>query len=116
MKTILFVQNNWITFKMATHFLKKSYNVKHANNCQVGLEKIITHQPNLIVLELNLPDVGFQTLIEDYPKQIRKLTLVPLIALSPMPWKHLQEHHGFNGHINKPINPQELIRTIARFT
>lgn len=85
-----------------------SYTVFEAISGQEGLNAVITHRPDLIILDLGLPDMaGIKVL-----RQLREWTQIPIIILS------VQEQEadkiaaldaGANDYLTKPFGIGELM-------
>lgn len=86
--------------------LSRGYEVLHAENAETGLEMALAKTPDLILLDLGLPDHDGLTLagwirVEDALREI------PIIAFTAWPAEtaqHMAETYGCNGFISKPID------------
>ena len=87
------------------------YKVLFATNGKEGLSMAASHQPNLILLDLGLPDTDGQ----DVLLQLREWYNNPIIILSV---KNTEEEivkaldHGANDYLTKPFRTQELLARI----
>jgi two-component system cell cycle response regulator DivK len=85
-----------------------------ANNAEIGLEMALSNQPDLILLDLGLPDSDGQTL-SVWLRGEPALENVPIIVLTAWPEevaRHTVEAYGLDGYLCKPISLKELIQTI----
>jgi len=84
---------------------KTGYELIHASDAETGLELAVAQLPDLILLDLGLPDYDGQTLagwLRDEPA----LAARPIVALTAWPEETAREmvaSYGFDGYINKPI-------------
>jgi two-component system cell cycle response regulator DivK len=81
------------------------YEVFHAPDAESGLEMAIAEQPDLILLDLGLPDYDGQTLagwLLAEPQTAR----IPMVAFTAWPEetaRQMAESYGCVGYIGKPI-------------
>ncbi len=87
------------------------FQVEEALNGKDGLDKIRTFMPDLILLDIMLPDIdGFELL-----KMIREINTVPVIMLTA---KGEEEDKvrglelGADDYITKPFSPRELVSRV----
>ena len=114
-RTLLNVEDNADARAVMSEMLRLSgYQVIEAANGAKALAAVALQQPDAIVLDIGLPDMnGYEV-----ARQIRLLANgrdVPLIALtgygqSPDPGS--AEQVCFSAHLVKPVDPEDLIRTI----
>jgi DNA-binding response OmpR family regulator len=83
----------------------RNYEVIHAPDAETGLQLALTHIPNLILLDLGLPDYDGQTLA-GWMRAESVLDGIPIVAVTAWPEetaKNMVESYGFDGYICKPI-------------
>jgi two-component system cell cycle response regulator DivK len=83
----------------------RGYEVFHAPDAESGLEMAISTQPDLILLDLGLPDHDGLTLA-GWLRAEPALTKVPIIAYTAWPAdtaRQMAETYGCDGYIGKPI-------------
>ena len=81
------------------------YEVLHAPTAERGLELALSVHPNLILLDLGLPDYDGQTLA-GWLRAEPDLQSIPLVAFTAWPQetvKEMTESYGCAGYISKPI-------------
>ena len=81
------------------------YQIIHAADAETGLQLAIDHQPDLILLDLGLPDYDGQTLA-GWLRAEPTLATTPIVAVTAWPEETAREmvkSYGFNGYIAKPI-------------
>ncbi len=81
------------------------YQVVHAPDAETGFQMALDERPNLILLDLGLPDYDVQTLA-GWLRAEPTLTGIPIIAFTAWPQetaRKMVESYGCNGYIQKPI-------------
>jgi two-component system cell cycle response regulator DivK len=118
MKTILLIEDNVDNARIAMRALKPhGYRLLHASDGKSGLLMAMEEKPDLILLDLGLPDVEGQTLaalIKGSPETGR----VPLVAVTAWPpdtAAQMARAYGCDGYISKPISPREFPSQIAAY-
>ncbi len=110
--TILVIEDEPKIVKLARDYLEKSgYHVLTANDGSVGLMMARQEQPDLVVLDLNLP--GLDGL--DVCRELRRKSDVPIIMLTA----RIEETDrliglelGADDYITKPFSPRELVARV----
>ncbi|MBF0263915.1 MAG: response regulator [Gammaproteobacteria bacterium] len=117
-KTILLVEDNKVNQLVARKLLHlNKMQVEIANNGQEAIE-LIKQQPfDMVLMDCMMPVLdGYQA-----TKEIRKLEkyrTLPIIAMTANAMKQDIEkakHFGMNDHIAKPINPETMLLTMAKW-
>jgi DNA-binding response OmpR family regulator len=83
----------------------RDYEIVHALDAETGLQMALAHVPDLILLDLGLPDYDGQTLA-GWLRAESVLDATPIIAVTAWPEetaKKMVESYGFDGYICKPI-------------
>ena len=85
-----------------------------AKNAEAGLELAVTSQPDLILLDLGLPDADGQTL-SVWLRSSPTLASTPIIVLTA--WtqevaRQTVEAYNLNGYLCKPFSLKELVNMI----
>lgn len=117
MKTILVVDDEPKIVQLARDYLEHAgFTVLAAANGKAALEVFRSNQPNLIVLDLSLPQLDGL----DVTRALRKESNVPVIMLtarSEESDKLVGLELGADDYITKPFSPKELVarvRTVLR--
>jgi CheY-like chemotaxis protein len=85
-----------------------------ARNAEKGLELAFKEQPDLILLDLGLPDADGQTL-SVWLRGEPSLESIPIIVLTAWPEevaRHTVEAYNLNGYLCKPFSLADLVHTI----
>lgn len=119
MKTILIVDDEPKIVQLARDYLEHAgFSTLTAADGKSALASVRTHQPDLIVLDLGLPQLDGL----DVTRSIRKDSNVPIIMLtarSEETDKLIGLELGADDYITKPFSPKELVarvRTVLRRT
>ena len=118
MKRILIVEDNEDNMYLIGFIVKKrGYEVVEARNGQEGVEYAMKKKPDLILMDIQLPDFdGLET-----TRRIRKLeqtSNVPIIALTSYAMAGDRQkalEAGCTGYIEKPINPSTIMDEIEKY-
>lgn len=98
---------NFISTILTTH----NYNVIKANNGKDAISLATSHCPDLILLDLGLPDMDG----EDIIKQIRSWSTLPIIVVSAREYEQDKVRAldlGADDYITKPFGTSELLARI----
>ncbi|WDV45673.1 response regulator transcription factor [Clostridiaceae bacterium M8S5] len=100
-----------ITELISLYLEKEGYSTKTYNNSKVALDEFNHYLPDMIILDIMMPDIdGY-----DFCTQIRKQSSIPIIMLTAKGEtldKVLGLRLGADDYIVKPFEPQELIARI----
>jgi len=80
-----------------------------------ALKFAATHRPDLVILDLQLPDIHGYDVCKELRKQYHSWTL-PILMLTGMdaPMDQLRGYaHGADAYMTKPFEPPDLLPTIA---
>jgi two-component system cell cycle response regulator DivK len=116
--TILYVEDNVDNRTLVRRILiAEGYNLLEAVNATQALEILKNTKPNLILMDINMPDMDGYSLtakIKDTPG----LESIPIIALTANVMRGDRERSleaGCDGYIQKPIDIDLLSEQIERF-
>ena len=115
---VLMIEDNENSALLVWRILESnSFQVLHAPDGERGLKMAMESQPDLILLDLGLPDVDGQTLAT-FIKRVPTLERVPLIALTAWPEdtaRSMAKAYGCDGYIAKPINARTFASEITTY-
>jgi two-component system, cell cycle response regulator DivK len=116
--TILYVEDNVDNRTLVRRVLTvEGYNVIEAVNATQALEILKNTTPNLILMDINMPDIDGYTLTSQI-KGMPGLGSIPIIALTANVMRGDRERSlqaGCDGYIQKPIDIDALSEQIERF-
>lgn len=115
---ILYIEDNFDNLTLVKRVLEiEGYEVIEAKNGADGLTKAWTTQPDIILTDINLPDIdGFE--VTDTLKKNKETAHIPIIAMTANVMKKDREtvfQAGCDGYIAKPIDVDELPIQIENF-
>jgi two-component system cell cycle response regulator DivK len=117
-KTVLHVEDNFDNRLLVRRLLQAfGYNVIEAENASKAREMLKTNQPDLILMDINMPDVDGYTLTNEL-KAMPKLQGIPIVAITANVMKGDRERTlsaGCDGYIEKPIDVDKFIDQVERF-
>ncbi len=117
-KTILLVEDDFMNMRLAQHVLEaEGYNVIGATTGWEALNQIKTGLPDLILMDVQLPDIDGMTLVRIIRagEAAQKTVILALTAYAMKGDKEKILKTGCNGYIAKPINVEQFISTVRRY-
>jgi two-component system cell cycle response regulator DivK len=115
---VLYIEDNPDNMTLVRRVLEiEGYEVIAAENGREGLSKAFNAAPDIIITDINLPDIdGYE--ITDTLKKDHKTAHIPVIAMTANVMKKDRENifqAGCDGFISKPIDIDELPGQIENF-
>jgi len=94
-----------------------NYTVITAPDGKVGLEQAIKEKPNLIILDIMMPEIdGFEVLDQLKKNEITRSTPVLMLTAKDDTNAILESQElKATDHLIKPFDPEELLRLIGRY-
>ena len=116
MAKVLIVEDNPANMKLATFLVQSAgHTVLSATNAEDGLTLALGDQPNLILMDIQLPGMdGLEA--TGLLKQADATRDIPVIALTALAMKGDEERiraAGCDGYIAKPMRYQELLAILG---
>jgi two-component system, cell cycle response regulator DivK len=115
---ILIVEDNEKNLKLARDVLQfKGYRTLEARTAAEGIDLAAAHLPNLILMDIQLPDMDGITALRRLMAEPRT-AVIPVIALTAFAMKGDRERFlgaGFDGYLVKPINIKEFSEQVRQF-
>lgn len=118
MKRILVVEDNNTNMYLIRFVLERNgFQVIEARNGLMGVELAIKEKPDLIIMDIQLPDI-------DGLEAAQRIRVskdngeVPIIALTSYAMagdRQKAVDAGCNGYIEKPIDPEKIVAQINKF-
>ena len=115
---VLLVEDDSMNMRLAQHILEvEGYTVLKATTAQEALEQIESTLPDLVLMDVQLPDVDGMTVVRVLRENAitRDTTIVALTACVMKGDREMMLQTGCNGYIAKPINVQDFIDTVRSF-
>jgi two-component system cell cycle response regulator DivK len=118
MKIILLLEDDPYEAQMVIRVMEhQGYQVLHALDGTSGLQMALEHQPDIILLDLGLPDLDGQT-VAGLLRSMPHLAHVPVVAVTAWPpdtARQMAKAYGCNGFISKPISLGEFPSQVAAY-
>ena len=115
---ILYVEDNPENRLLIRRILEvEGYTVAEAENAASALEFVASQTPDLILMDINMPDIDGYTLTAQM-RTFPDLANVPIVALTANVMKGDRERTlavGCDGYIQKPVDVDELPRQISHY-
>jgi len=116
--TILIIEDNPNNLRIMERSLERSdYAIIHAGDGAEGLDMAYSHKPDLILLDLGLPDVDGQTVAARL-KQDPAMQHIPLVVVTAWPSEtaaQMVAAYGCEGYISKPIDTRQFPAQVAAY-
>jgi DNA-binding response OmpR family regulator len=110
--TVLVVDDERNIVQLARLYLtKEGFEVEAAYDGRQALEKVRSHRPDLIVLDIMMPEMDGLTVC----RELRKTSNVPIIILTARTDdidKVVGLELGADDYVTKPFNPRELVARV----
>jgi CheY-like chemotaxis protein len=118
MKKVLVIEDNATNMYMMWFMLTENgYQVVKAEDGNKGIKRAVAEKPDLILMDMQLPVIdGYEATRQI--KAIDELSVTPIIALTSYAMvgdKEKALEAGCDGYIEKPINPETLMKEIEKF-
>ncbi len=110
-KVLIVEDEEYVLHVLKTILGTDGYRILTAKNGESAKMKILTHQPDMILLDLGLPDIDGVDLL----KKLRSWTKVPVLVVSARTTekdKVLALDQGADDYISKPFSSPELLARI----
>jgi two-component system cell cycle response regulator DivK len=116
--TVLYIEDNFDNRLLVKRILEtEGYTVLEAGNAAEGLKLVYERHPNLLLVDINLPEVDGITLTK-FLRNDPKFESMPILAITADLFRGDKERTlaaGCNGYIQKPIDVDLLPAYIEKF-
>ena len=116
--TILYVEDNPDNRMLVRRILTaENYKLLEATNAVQAINLLETTTPDLILMDINMPDMDGYTLTTRI-RSMPGLARIPILALTANVMRGDKEktlEAGCDGYIQKPLDVDQLIREIEKF-
>ena len=117
-RTILYVEDNFENRVLVRRILAaEGYQVLEADSARQALMVLKSSTPDLILMDINMPDVDGYTLTT-HIKTLPRMANIPVVALTANVMKGDRERTlqaGCDGYIQKPVDVDDLPRQIRAY-
>lgn len=114
-KVVLVIEDNGSNAKLLHHILElNGYSVLHASEGVEGWNAVRKHRPDLILLDIQLPDISGLT-VARLLKEHDSLKTIPIIAVTAFALEGAQQRvldGGCDAYMAKPISVSSLMRKV----
>lgn len=118
MGRILYVEDNEQNMRLVRKILVHAgHELLEAPNGQSGLEVALRERPDLILMDVNLPDIdGLEATarLRNMP-QVARIPIIALTANAMVGDREKALQAGCNGYLPKPVSRADLLTTVAEF-
>lgn len=120
MKTrlIVIIEDNPQSARLAARLLKKAgYETIIANDGELGLAAVLEHNPDLVLVDLGLPDIDGQTIVGLIRENTEneRLSIVIFTAWLPEHVEVMARTYNCDGVITKPIDTRKFAEQVTSF-
>ena len=116
--TILYVEDNPDNRTLVRRILlSEDYSLIEATNAYDAIEILTGTRPDLILMDINMPDMDGYTLTSKI-KSMPGFERIPILALTANVMRGDKEktlEAGCDGYIQKPLDIDQLVREVERF-
>ncbi|WKZ38132.1 MAG: response regulator [Anaerolineales bacterium] len=116
--TVLYVEDNPDNRSLIRRVLNaEGYSVIEAPNAGLAIERLEESRVDLILMDINMPDMDGYTLTSKI-KAVQRFSKIPIIAVTANVMRGDREKSleaGCDGYIQKPIDIDTLAQQIERF-
>lgn len=113
--TLLLVEDNELNRDMISRRLSnRGFDVMTAKNAEDGIESVRNEPPDLVLMDLSLPDLDGWTATEELKKKPSSES-IPIIAITAHATKHKRDkalEAGCEAYESKPVNFDRLVDKI----
>lgn len=116
MKTVLVVEDNEKNMKLFRDVLEHAgYGVLCAGTGEKGLDFALTRRPDLVLMDIQLPDRDGISVLRDIRAQVGASMPVLAVSASVMPDDQQRiVASGFDGFITKPVNLKNFLASVKQ--
>jgi CheY-like chemotaxis protein len=118
MSLIMLIEDHVQNARMVEKILSRAgHQVLVANDGETGLNTIFENHPDIILLDLGLPDIDGQTVI-GLIRQEPEFKKMPIIVFTAWPEEtayDMAQKYGCDGIIVKPIDPARFATQVSDF-
>ena len=114
-KTVMVVEDNELNMRLFNDLLEaQGYNVVKTSNGLEAIDLARTHNPDLVLMDIQLPEVSGLDVIR-WMKEDETLSHIPIIAVTAFAMKGDEERiraGGCEAYLSKPISVAKFLETV----
>ncbi len=116
-KKVVIVDDELYIRRLVSNALSREYTVLEASDGEEGLDVIRTWKPDLILMDVLMPNLDGYTACYEIKKDeaTRAIPVVMLTGIGHELNKKLAQEMGADGYITKPFNLQDLLDTVKQY-
>lgn len=118
MAVVLIVEDNAMNMKLVRDVLQfKGYETLEADTGREGVRMAIEHLPDLVLMDIQLPDIDGMTAFGEIRAHPRTRD-IPVFVVTASVMPHDQRRiaaSGFDAFISKPIDVKSFVEIVGRF-
>ena len=103
-----------ISETLELYLTEEGYDVVTANTGTEGLNRFVKHSPDVVILDIRLPDIDGFTVLEDLREENENVKVIMITAHHDMDSTIKAMKGGAFDYIHKPINVDELDMAIQK--
>jgi two-component system cell cycle response regulator DivK len=115
---VLVVEDNEKNMKLVRELLEATgYRPLEATTGSLALDLAIEHRPDLVLMDIRLPDIGGLEALSRLRADERTAT-IPVLAVTAQAMQGDRERFlaaGFDGYLSKPIDVGQLLEAVSRY-
>lgn len=110
---ILIAEDNESNYKLFESILKYDYHLIHAWDGQEAVDMFREHNPQIILMDINMPVLNGYEATEEIRKYSAKVPIIAITAFAYASDEQRVMESGFDGYMPKPINARMLKAQLA---
>jgi len=116
-KKVVIVDDELYIRRLVSNALSREYTVLEASDGEEGLNVIRTWKPDLILMDVLMPNLDGYTACYEIKKDeaTRAIPVVMLTGIGHELNKKLAQEMGADGYITKPFDLQDLLDTVKQY-
>ncbi len=115
---VVIIEDDAQSARLASRLLRKAgYEVRTAEDGEIGFKTVIERTPDIVLIDLGLPDIDGQTVIGLLHEQAA-MAAVPIVAFTAYPIdiaQQMAKTYGCAGVISKPIDTHRFAEQVGEF-
>ena len=115
MKRILVAEDNDSNYMLMTYILKKHYDFFRARNGKEAVEKALSEQVDLVLMDIKMPIMDGMEATHQIKAQLPELPIIALTANAFDSDRQKAFDAGCNDFLSKPVSAEGCLKAIAKY-